>query len=858
MGVEEIYLIHHSHTDVGYTHDQPIVWELHIRFLERALELCEEWKGSDEPHAFRWTVENTGVLLRWLEQASDEQVDRFLQLVRAGNIEVTAMPYNITPLYDTDELVEGLLPLRRLRELGIPIKCAMQSDVNGQNWPLVDVLLEAGIEAFSMATNIHFGGSPLQWPNAFWWRGPSGRSILAWNGWDYGFAHEAGIDRSLRDLRDVWWPRIDAWLREREYPLPALMLQLYDAFGDNGPPSPTVSQFVARWNQEVGHPVLRLALPSQWWMEVAKHSELLPTYEGDWTDYWNFGCGSSARETAINRESRSRLRAADAAMAPLENPPKRWWSLRGEAWRAVMLWDEHTWGADISVRHPQSADTISQWHHKAHHAYQARSLSLLLARDAVAELARKVARDQEDLLLLFNPLSWPRKVSGPLMGTHLMARGRPDDPTAARHWADRNLPDQQVVLTGQVEVPAYGYTLVSGRLLSTESPEQTSEAVVETASHRVELDLDRGGIRSWQVTGGGREIVDQRSSMTLGGWIHEVPLIPPEHSTNPRRALWAPVERRLGLDRGWQRGWRAKRSGPAKLLGHEVRRWPSGVMVTQRWMTPYGGELVWRLWVPEWEDWIELAAYWEMGMGSDPEATYLAFPLGLTHPIARVDLGGQAIEVDSMQLPRACRDYYTVQGWVDVAGDGHGVTIACPDAPMVQLGGFTFAKDQQRVELETPLVLGWVTNNYWETNFRAHQPGLVGSRYRLMPYEGSFNEARAHMFGLETSCQLLAQPLREPTAGTLPSSGTFLQLPSPPVTPLRIWRDEDNLMIRLHNASDSPQEAMLEPGLLVILGAYKCDLWGQPQQELPVIQERVSLQLPPRALATLSLQVTWG
>ena len=32
--VETVYLIHHSHTDIGYTHDQPIVWDLHGRFIE--------------------------------------------------------------------------------------------------------------------------------------------------------------------------------------------------------------------------------------------------------------------------------------------------------------------------------------------------------------------------------------------------------------------------------------------------------------------------------------------------------------------------------------------------------------------------------------------------------------------------------------------------------------------------------------------------------------------------------------------------------------------------------------------------------------------------------------------------------
>jgi hypothetical protein len=42
-----IYLVHHSHTDVGYTHDQPIVWELYRRFLDAALDACERDLDTD-------------------------------------------------------------------------------------------------------------------------------------------------------------------------------------------------------------------------------------------------------------------------------------------------------------------------------------------------------------------------------------------------------------------------------------------------------------------------------------------------------------------------------------------------------------------------------------------------------------------------------------------------------------------------------------------------------------------------------------------------------------------------------------------------------------------------------------------
>ena len=88
MSIKTIYLIHHSHTDIGYTHDQPILLDLEERFISEAVHLADKYAGRESDGAFRWTVETTYVLKQWLDHAPQAEIDRFIALEKAGRIEV--------------------------------------------------------------------------------------------------------------------------------------------------------------------------------------------------------------------------------------------------------------------------------------------------------------------------------------------------------------------------------------------------------------------------------------------------------------------------------------------------------------------------------------------------------------------------------------------------------------------------------------------------------------------------------------------------------------------------------------------------------------------------------------------------
>ena len=768
MNLDTIYLLHNSHTDIGFTLDQPILWEMERRFIDMAIDAAERHADHDGDHAFKWVVETIAPLLFWLEHSTDRQIERFLRLEQAGRIEVTGAFLNVTPLADTADFIEMLQPLARLRrEYGMRITHAMSADINGHNWPLVDVLLDAGIETTSMAINEEFGGSPFTRPNVFRWQAPSGRLLPALNGWCYPTGNWIGIPTDADKLA-AHIPLMEEKLAQAGWPFPFMLIQAMAYGGDNGTADIRFADFVQHWNARGGkHPRLRMVTWREFWDAVRPHLEQLPIHGGDWTDYWNFGAISSARETAVGRTSRARLRTADMLHAWLEGvgvekdnggadlpgrDPQTLLSTAGtyraQAWQALETWHEHTWGWWGHVSEPEHEDAATQWNHKAHLAYQARSYSRLLVRDGAAELGIRITRTPDDAIILFNPLPWSRQAWGVIVPPICMREetmlSSGDDPSASRHGQDAAVsPPWRLE---PVTVPAAGYTVVPrNNIHAGEQPWERRHheaGVIEDNLRRITFDREHGGMISWFDKTLDRELVDGTVPWRFGSVIHEAVA---DRSGDTRKRLSGPVDYSFGNDsRKWHPDWRAQRGSHVTLLRHAVYDTPVSTEVEQVVeVAGLASPATLTFILPHHDTTLEVRAQWNMGLVQHPEATYLALPFLVPEAVAHLDIGLQAIEPGRQQLPGTCRDYFHLQNWVDFSGSGFGITIATPDNPLAQLGDFHFAHDQREFHLERALFLGWITSNYWCTNFRGHQAGRVTARYVVQPHAGGFDETAA-------------------------------------------------------------------------------------------------------------------
>lgn len=114
-----------------------------------------------------------------------------------------------------------------------------------------------------------------------------------------------------------------------------------------------------------------------------------------------------------------------------------------------------------------------------------------------------------------------------------------------------------------------------------------------------------------------------------------------------------------------------------------------------------------------------------------PESLYFAVPLKMQPDWkCSYDTAGEVVELDAGQLGNVCRDYLTVDTGVGIYDEEHCLTLACPDAPMIQVGDFHFGKENRSIaRTENPLLLAWPLNNYWSTNFLANQSGSMTFTY---------------------------------------------------------------------------------------------------------------------------------
>ncbi len=154
------------------------------------------------------------------------------------------------------------------------------------------------------------------------------------------------------------------------------------------------------------------------------------------------------------------------------------------------------------------------------------------------------------------------------------------------------------------------------------------------------------------------------------------------------------------------------------------------------------------------------------------EGVHFGFGFEVPDGTVRMDVGWAMVRPELDQIPAACKNWFSVQRWVDISNDRFGVTWSPLDAPLVEVGGITANligsqtnPDVWIQHLEpSQTIYSWVMNNHWHTNYRADQEGPTVFRYSIRPHKG-FAADDAARFGVACSQPLICLSASGPTPG---------------------------------------------------------------------------------------------
>jgi hypothetical protein len=577
----------------------------------------------------------------------------------------------------------------------------------------------------------------------------------------------------------------------------------WSGHGDNAEPDPDLSDWIRDWNQKYEWPRFAIASTGAAFSAFEKrYGNQLPQYRGDLTPYWEDGAASSALETAMSRNAADRLSQATALCAII-NPSSYSPPSYDAAWRDVLLYSEHTWGAWNSVSDSENSFVKQQWDVKQAFAVDAAKASEKLLDSSLGELSTDTLATTLDV---HNSTSWNRT------GIVYLSRESSAAGDHVTNSAGHSIPSQRLS-SGELalwisDVPAFGaarYSLLHRTAHKHGNPVSFKNNTLDNGILQVRIDSSTGDIVELKLRGENQNLANLQGTPRVNQFLFMAGK-DPDHLQS---------------------------SGPARITVEDDGPLVATIRIESS--APTCKSLVRRLRLAAGMDYLELtntidklpaALNPHPGVGGpgdefaqhgSKESIQFAFPFAVPNGKMSMDiaLGNMQPEVD--QLPGSCKNWLPVGRWIDVSNQDLGVTWVTQDAPLTEIGSIsaTMLGSQRhpsvwRKHIEsTQTLYSWVMNNHWGTNYRAYQEGPVTFRYAIRPH-GRHDAAAASRFAIGLSQPLIVKPAASHTTLRAP----LLKIEPADVLAITLKPSEDRSawIVRLFGASGESRTAKLDWG----------------------------------------------
>ena len=429
--IKKVFLIHHTHFDIGFTDFPEVVLQQQRRYLDQAVRYC-----LDHPE-YRWTIESGRLLRDWLCSRPETARQQIVELLRSGQMELGGFDTQIlTETVSFSELVENVsLPVSLGRQFGFPVETAILDDIGGLAGELPSVMEAHNVHNLILGTGVC--QTELPWaelPRLFYWKSCGGGRVLVWNlGLDrqekstearfpaavyglggyflgyHGFPEFLGRrDMGIQPPTDgipageqvnasEYFRYFAEILKRNGYPYEEILLQYG---GDNRGPAPALVELVQAINDSGQFPEVVLTTPTPFFQFMTKkYSRVIPEIHGILTDPWNLRMNTVP--SVLKRYRKAQRQYDDARLRGGKDD---------ELMDSLLLTGDHTFGnniwgwqkiarcAPLGIAAPDFDAVRRSWQIKAHYAENALWCSQKLKRrleshESLSEEARVVIRN---------------------------------------------------------------------------------------------------------------------------------------------------------------------------------------------------------------------------------------------------------------------------------------------------------------------------------------------------------------------------------------------------------------------------------------------------------------------------------
>ncbi|MEW6285752.1 MAG: glycoside hydrolase [Chloroflexota bacterium] len=716
---KRIYIAPDDHTDLFWSADLPAYEQAFLDMLDYYLDLADRTQNEPPEFQSRWNCDGSFWVWVYEKRKSPAEFNRLIERIRSGHI---SMPLNALCVCLGGAPAEAILrgmyypgKLERRHNLRFPIAYSMEN----QTLPFGLGALWAGSGAtFSWkgicdcATKV-----PDAWDrehDIYWWVGADrSRILMKWNSMLTGNQGMGGYAEARRPQDVVLYVDSDEAFKAR-YPY-----QVIGAFGHGWDDLQTQTDEFVTAAKTLSNQNFKVIVSNE--IDFAQDFEKtygndIPSLSASFGNEWDLDCASLAEVSARVKRAVEKLRTAEslASLVSLQRNDfmKGREAARDQAWMNLGMYWEHNFQGAPWENHVQSSIA---WHRKA--AGEVEAYVNSLHDDALQSLGGLIRKSgANERFFVFNPLGWARTDYADY----------PYDGAEPFHVVsveeDRETPSQVIVKDGKrwlrilaENVPSVGYKVFeiragAGQPFSSEM--NVSGGVIENRFYKLTVD-GRGAVTSLMDKTRSRELaaeVDGRFINDLGPASGKLTV---EHAGAVSATLLASAD---------------------SPLAHETR-------------------------ITLFRDIDRIEIRNDIVQNFNAAATW-GFGFALPNPDVHHEEVGAVLRArlttdGGHYSPRNARyDWLTLNHFVDVSGEGAGVTLSNADCYFMKVGNSTV----ENLDTSTPQVSVLVGGN------DLNGGGVLGDqggdehflqRFALRPH-GGYDPVSAMKFALEHQNPLTA------------------------------------------------------------------------------------------------------